>query len=330
MCPWCGTVFVSSQSLFHLSAYLRALSNSFGLYSACIQFDLHIFSFTKRNRYTPFAIHILDDRQGFEIRKTRKCKRKKSCGAKQTELETKRQKRHNVKFRISSGEDEHGYSVSTQQEHEYQHEDKEPCQRILSPTSQSVQQKGKKLMKGNICIGVIDDRRVHVDAESQNKDLNQVRWDKIGDQQAKVISQFEKLVSSGPDYVCSCCTQTFFGHCMRNVEKQPEAKKISASEFLTKYKSKGNIEWICQGCWDSARLGKSPKFWVHNGLKFTEKPKELEVSNLEERLVSPRLPFMQLQEMPRGGQVNLKGNIVNVPADVNGTIKSLPRMVDEN
>ena len=34
--------------------------------------------------------------------------------------------------------------------------------------------------------------------------------------------------------------------------------------------------------------------------------------------------------MPRGGQVNLKGNIVNVPADVNSTIKSLPRLLDEN
>ena len=62
------SVFVSSERLpsciVHLSAYLRALSNSFGLYSACIQFDLHIFSFTKRNRYTPFAIHILDDNRG--------------------------------------------------------------------------------------------------------------------------------------------------------------------------------------------------------------------------------------------------------------------------
>ena len=34
--------------------------------------------------------------------------------------------------------------------------------------------------------------------------------------------------------------------------------------------------------------------------------------------------------MPRGGQVNLKGNIVNVPADVNSTIKALPRMINEN
>lgn len=47
---------------------------------------------------------------------------------------------------------------------------------------------------------------------------------------------------------------------------------------------------------------------------------------MEERLVAPRLAFMQIREMPRGGQLSLKGNVVNVPADVNTTVKILPRM----
>ena len=34
--------------------------------------------------------------------------------------------------------------------------------------------------------------------------------------------------------------------------------------------------------------------------------------------------------MPRGGQINLKGNIVNVPADVNNTVRQLPRMLDDS
>jgi hypothetical protein len=52
---------------------------------------------------------------------------------------------------------------------------------------------------------------------------------------------------------------------------------------------------------------------------FQTIPEELKLTKLEERLVSPRLVFMQLREMPRGGQINLKGNIVNVPADVNNS-----------
>lgn len=35
---------------------------------------------------------------------------------------------------------------------------------------------------------------------------------------------------------------------------------------------------------------------------------------------------MQIREMPRGRQLSLRGNVVNVPADVNTTVKTLPRM----
>ena len=148
----------------------------------------------------------------------------------------------------------------------------------------------------------------------------------------KLIKEFTKRVSVGLDYVCSCCTQTFFGYCMTNANaaRIQEGNKVYMSQFLTKYQSVDGLEWICRGCFDFVKARKIPKFWIKNGLQFPDKPQELELSNLEERLVSPRLPFMQLREMPRGGQVNLKGNIVNVPADVNSTIKALPRMINEN
>lgn len=63
-------------------------------------------------------------------------------------------------------------------------------------------------------------------------------------------------------------------------------------------------------------------------MKFPPIPEELELTHLEETLISPRLAFIQLKELPRGGQLNLKGNIVNVPAAVNTTVKLLPRMLD--
>ena len=43
-----------------------------------------------------------------------------------------------------------------------------------------------------------------------------------------------------------------------------------------------------------------------NGLEFPTIPEEFKLTKLEERLVPPRLVFMQLREMPRGGQINLK------------------------
>ena len=39
---------------------------------------------------------------------------------------------------------------------------------------------------------------------------------------------------------------------------------------------------------------------------------------------------MQLREMPRGGQINLKGNVVNVPPDVNNTVRQLSSMLDDS
>ena len=38
---------------------------------------------------------------------------------------------------------------------------------------------------------------------------------------------------------------------------------------------------------------------------------------------------MQIRELPRGGQYSLKGNVINVPVDIQPTINCLPRPMDE-
>ena len=39
---------------------------------------------------------------------------------------------------------------------------------------------------------------------------------------------------------------------------------------------------------------------------------------------------MQIRELPRGGQLSIHGNIVNVPSDVNSTVHYLPRPLSES
>ena len=41
------------------------------------------------------------------------------------------------------------------------------------------------------------------------------------------------------------------------------------------------------------------------------------------------IPFMQiiLRELPRGGQLSMHGNVVNVPADVNSVVNTLPKPI---
>ncbi|VDI56358.1 Hypothetical predicted protein [Mytilus galloprovincialis] len=51
-----------------------------------------------------------------------------------------------------------------------------------------------------------------------------------------------------------------------------------------------------------------------------------EKKNIEERLLSLRIPFMQIRQLPRGGQLSVKGNVINVPVEVQPTINSIPHI----
>ena len=63
---------------------------------------------------------------------------------------------------------------------------------------------------------------------------------------------------------------------------------------------------------------------------FPVKPECLNLTPLEERLISPRIPFMQIRKLPRGGQLSIHGNVVNVPAEVNSIVNTLPRPISES
>ncbi|XP_071123192.1 uncharacterized protein [Mytilus edulis] len=63
---------------------------------------------------------------------------------------------------------------------------------------------------------------------------------------------------------------------------------------------------------------------------FPQRPKELHLYLLEERLLSLRIPFMQIRQLPRGGQLSVKGNVVNVPIEVQPTINSLPHTLEKS
>ena len=58
------------------------------------------------------------------------------------------------------------------------------------------------------------------------------------------------------------------------------------------------------------------------------KPECLNFTPLEERLKSLCIPFMQIIlcecVYPRGRQLSIHGNAVNVPADVNSVVNTLP------
>ena len=65
-------------------------------------------------------------------------------------------------------------------------------------------------------------------------------------------------------------------------------------------------------------------------MKWPDKPPELNLDQLEERLIALRIPFMQIRELTRDGQYSLKGNIINVLVDIQPTINCLSMPMHEH
>ena len=120
------------------------------------------------------------------------------------------------------------------------------------------------------------------------------------------IKRFHSDIAIGPLYVCSCCHQTWFRKCvsmLKNTHISAESKRLHCTDFT----SVGNEEWICHTCLSALRESKPTKLSVANGMNWPDKPLELNLHQLEERLIALRIPFMQIRELPRGGQYSLKG-----------------------
>ena len=63
-----------------------------------------------------------------------------------------------------------------------------------------------------------------------------------------------------------------------------------------------------------------------NGYEFPPKPTHLpELDLLTERLISPRIPYMQIRRLRRNGCYGIVGQVINVPVDVDTMVRSLPR-----
>ena len=143
------------------------------------------------------------------------------------------------------------------------------------------------------------------------------------------IKEFHSSISVGPLYVCTCCHQTWFRKSVSMLKNTHMPTRIREL-YCTKFTSVNDEEWVCHTCLNSLKDSKMPRLSVANGMNWPNKPPELNLHQLEERLIALRIPFMQIRELPRGGQYSLKGNVINVPVDIQPTINCLPRPMDEN
>ena len=153
---------------------------------------------------------------------------------------------------------------------------------------------------------------------------------KYGQNLTECVSHFHDTIAIGPTFVCTCCHQTWFSHSVVEVNRKLSSVSIELkNKYFTGKVSEKNREWLCRTCLVQLKQCKIPKLAVANGLSFPTKPPELCLYALEERLISLRIPFMSLYNLPRGGQLQMQGSVVNLPVDIAPVVQSLPRTIND-
>ena len=138
---------------------------------------------------------------------------------------------------------------------------------------------------------------------------------------------YETKIKEGPIHICSCCGGLWFQYSIREFSIEMLTKKGLKKEFIdTVCYLKNTIIKLCLTCKKDIMLGKAPSLSLSNGLAFYEVPDCLKIlTELEERLISLRIPFMVIRTLGFFKQFGLKGNLVNVPMNVDTNVSILPR-----
>ena len=155
-------------------------------------------------------------------------------------------------------------------------------------------------------------------------------------------STFLKKIHDAPIYGCTICHRWMF---QLNVVKFHETNydmensiviSCCSHRFVSKLchlQRNTTSEFICQRCHGSLRKKKPtmPNQAVANNLELDDIPPELhDITDLERRLISLRIPFMKLCSLRKyGSHYKINGPCVNVPASLEHITTVLPRMSTE-
>ncbi len=151
---------------------------------------------------------------------------------------------------------------------------------------------------------------------------------KYGANEQDAIRKYLTAIQTGPNVVCTSCLQLWFpDNCTALAKvKFPNPNRVLECKTGTLFEGE---EWLCSTCIRHIKEDRIPPISHANGMKFYDIPEELALVQMEERCIALRQPFLQIRELPNGGQKSIKGNVVNVPMDVSKTINQLPRNLNE-
>ena len=111
---------------------------------------------------------------------------------------------------------------------------------------------------------------------------------------AKVIEAFHDNIKCGPEYVCILAVISYgIGHLSESVKQTqyPKCSETLLKACITTTTSIDNTKWNCSTCHSNLSNGKLPDCSKANKMGFPVKAKCLNLTPLEERLISPHIPL---------------------------------------
>ena len=179
-------------------------------------------------------------------------------------------------------------------------------------------------------------RRNDVNFREQEREQDKIRRREHRNLQSTIIKNYEDGILKGPNTICVSCGCLFFERSTKSLpEKNSKNESIYEQTYFLRgdeFKKNGKA-FLCTTCFRHLSSGKMPSLCLSNGFNYeTLHPSLSVLNNLEERLVSPRIPFMCIKDLLTwDGQKKLVGNVVNVPIDNVEMLKdSLPRKFDQS
>lgn len=146
--------------------------------------------------------------------------------------------------------------------------------------------------------------------------------------ESKWNMEFKKrFADNGFGFVCNVCDRLWYKNDLSRISSKCYA--LIQKEFPLQCVK--NM-MACSTCKSSIDKHKIPQLSSSNGFKYPEYPNHLpDLGVIAERLVSPRLPFMQIRRLRyQQGTYKIIGQVINVPVDVNNMVNMLPRALDDD
>lgn len=146
--------------------------------------------------------------------------------------------------------------------------------------------------------------------------------------------EFEKdFVENVFGLACDICDRLWFKKDLKYLPNKDTTPNIEFIRTLLSNTAILEIK-ICSTCFTAIIQQRIPPLSVYNGFKYPPVPeclKDFPLDLVTERLVSPRIPFMQIRRLRHvHGQYGIYGQVINVPIEVNTMVNLLPRQVDDD